>query len=368
MVTITDVAKQAGVSPVTVSRVVNNTDYVSAKTREKVEKAIVDLGYIPSAMARGLRINRTYTLALILPDITNVFWTTVARGAEDAAQINNYSVLFYNVDEDLKKQERALDTVLSQQVDGVMIAPHEAQIKQLHRLLIRDVPVVVVDRRLDVSTAENSIDFVRSDSVSGAKALTEHLIHLGHRKIAMLSGNPSTSTAEDRLLGYRLALEEAGIAYDEQLVLYKEYRVASGEQLAHQLLERQVEFTAVFAGNNAIGTGAVRELLRREFRIPEDVALVAFDDYQYAGEYFPFFTVVAQDAYQLGFKAVELLMARIKGEHQDSQEIILPSQLVVRYSCGARIDSLGHSALSLPLVPVNEFKELRSEIDPLPGN
>lgn len=367
MVTITDVAKQAGVSPVTVSRVVNNTDYVSVKTREKVEKAIADLGYIPSAMARGLRINRTYTLALILPDITNVFWTTVARGAEDAAHSNNYSILFYNVDEDLKKQERALDTVLSQQVDGVMIAPHEAQITQLHRLLNRRVPVVVVDRRLDGAAGDHPIDFVRSDSVSGAKALTEHLLRLGHRDIAMLSGNPGTSTAADRVLGYRLALASAGIDFDERLVLYNEYRVASGEQLTHQLLEKNIKFTAVFAGNNAIGTGAVRELLRQGLRIPEDVVVVAFDDNQYAGEYFPFFTVVAQDAYQIGHRAVELLMDRIKGEHPAPREIILPSQLVVRYSCGARIDGLGHSALSLPLVPVNEFKELRTDIDPLLG-
>lgn len=350
MVTISDVATLAGVSLVTVSRVINKADYVSDKTRLKVEKAIAELGYIPSAMARGMRLNRTFTFALILPDITNTFWTTVARGVEDAAQVKDYSIFFYNVDEDQKKQKRALETVFSQQVDGVMIAPHDGVTENLKLLHQRNVPTVIIDRKLDQDIADWKFDFVRGDSISGAKALTEHLIKQGHRKIAVLSGDVRTSTAKDRVTGYRLALEATGISYDPELVLFGEYRMSAGEELLRELLDKKVEFTAIFAANNAIGLGVVRELLSRNIQIPEDVAVVFYDDSSTDSTVFPFFTSVQQFAYEIGKTAAELLLSRINDKELPSREITLPSKLVVRYSCGAYQKATNQTGLSLPIL------------------
>ena len=364
MVTINDVAKRAGVSPVTVSRVVNNSDYVSRTTRQKVEKAIDDLGYIPSFMARGLRLNKTFTLALILPDITNVFWTTVARGVEDAAMRNNYSILVYNVDEDEQKQKRALEVVLSQQVDGVMIAPHNRNIQNLSKLIQNDIPTVVLDRKLDEDNLDCHFDYVRDDSISGAFALTEHLINLGHRRIAMVSGNLHTSTAQDRVRGYQMALEKHGLPFDESIIRYGEYKTDAGKKMTHELFESKAEFTCFFAANNAIGMGVVNELLTRDLRIPEDYPVVFYDDYSNASSYFPFFTVVMQDPYRIGRMAAEKLFERISKPDLPCRTEIFPSELIVRYSCGARMDEYGESPMSLPILAPTGLTETKRMIQP----
>lgn len=364
MVTITDVAKHAGVSPVTVSRVVNDSDYVSKATREKVERVIEELGYVPHFMARGLRLNRTFTLALVLPDITNVFWTTVARGAEDAAMKNNFSILFYNIDEDAKKQDRVVDIVLSQQVDGVMIAPHDSDIKHLAKLQHNRVPTVILDRKLDENQLEHNFDFVRGDSVSGAYQLARHLIRLGHKRIAMVSGNLHASTAQDRVQGYRMALQDQAIPFDEELIVYGEYKASAGEAMTRQLLDKGVAFTSIFAANNMIGMGVVRELLRRNIRIPEDMSIVFYDDYATDSDYFPFYTVVTQQAYEIGFAAAEMLFSRMLNLDMPSRTQILPSTLIIRYSCGAQIKE-GKSPLSLPVLPSSEFHQTTSKVKPI---
>lgn len=206
MVTISDVAKQAGVSPVTVSRVINNAGNVSAATRTRVERAIAELGYVPSGAAQSLRSKRTKTLALIVPDIQNAFWTTMARGIEDAAQSHGYSIFLYNTDENAAKQRHCLEVVVSQRVDGVIIAPHDSNAENLALLRQRHVPTVIIDRHID----DWDVDTVSGDSISASRSLVQHLIKLGHKRIAMISGPLSTSTSADRIIGYRIALTEAG--------------------------------------------------------------------------------------------------------------------------------------------------------------
>ena len=176
MITISDVAERAGVSPVTVSRVINNRGNVREATRIKVEEAIAELGYVPSGAAQSLRSKRTRTLALIVPDIQNAFWTTVARGVEDAAQSRGYSVFLCNTDENAAKQKHYLDAVISQRVDGVIIAPNDSDASNLAALRRRHVPTVVIDRYID----DWDVDTVIGDSVSATRELTRHLIGLGH--------------------------------------------------------------------------------------------------------------------------------------------------------------------------------------------
>ena len=335
MSTIRDVAKRAGVSPVTVSRVVNNAGNVKASTRERVERAIEELGYLPSIAARSLRVKRTRTLALIVPDITNSFWTTVARGVEDAAQGRDYSVLLCNTDEDPAKQHRYLSVIVSQGVDGVIIAPYDNDADNLAGLQRRQIPTVIIDRR--VLGWEG--DSVFGDSLSGSFALVRHLIEMGHQRIAAISGPIKTSTAEDRVAGYCLALSEAGIPLEHALIKRGEYRAASGERLTHRLLDQDRPPTAIFAANNAIALGVIDALGQRGLRVPQDLALVSFDDLPGLARFFPFLTVAVQPAYDMGLNAAQLLFSRLDSEvNLQPRRVVLPVRLIIRHSCGSKLD------------------------------
>ncbi len=347
MPTIRDVAKRAGVSPVTVSRVVNNAGNVKAATRERVESAIEELNYLPSIAARSLRVKRTRTLALIVPDITNSFWTTVARGVEDAAQGRDYSVLLCNTDEDPAKQERYLSAIVSQGVDGVIIAPYDSDADNLAGLRRREIPTVIIDRRVHGW----EVDSVIGDSLSGSFALVRHLINLGHRHIAAISGPPKASTAEDRIAGYCLALGEAGIPLDNTLIKRGEFRAASGERLTHQLLDQDRPPTAIFAANNAIALGAIDALGQRNLRVPQDMALVSFDDLPGLAPFFPFLTVGVQPAYDMGLNAAQLLFSRLDSEvNLQPRHVVLPVRLIIRHSCGSKLDDMESDTLSSSLL------------------
>ncbi|MGC8780499.1 MAG: LacI family DNA-binding transcriptional regulator [Anaerolineae bacterium] len=352
MATITDVAKRAGVSPVTVSRVLNNASNVNPETRARVMDAIHELGYVPNVAARSLRSKRMHSLALILPDITNSFWTTVARGVEDAAQAHGYAVLLCNTDENLAKQAGYLRLVASQRVDGVIIAPCDGDPDHVASLRERDMPTVVIDRQV----AGWEVDRVRGDSLSGAYALVRHLIGLGHVQIAMISGPCGTSTADERVAGYRLALAEAGLSVDERLVRRGEFRISSGAQMTRAIFQAGLRPTAIFAANNALAMGVIDAAGELGLRIPQDLALVCFDDLANSSRLFPFLTVAVQPAYEIGLKAAQLLLGRIETRGAEPpREIILPTRMIVRHSCGARFKEGAGLTLSLPLpVPLVE--------------
>jgi LacI family transcriptional regulator len=323
---------------------------VGAATREKVQRAVQELGYVPSAVAQGLRSKRTRSLALILPDITNTFWTTVARGVEDVAQRHDYSVLLCNSDENLAKQQRYLDFVIGQQVDGVIIAPYDADDGHLEKLRRRDIPTVLVDRRIEGW----DIDSVIAGSVSGARALVRHLIGLGHTRIAVVSGPAITSTAEDRVLGYCMALAEAGIPADPRLIRRGEFRAASGAELTRQLLDEEPGVTAIFAANNPIAMGVISALEQRGLRVPQDIALVCYDDIPIVSHFFPFLTAVDQPAYDMGLNAAQLLLSRLDSEVAlQPRHVVLPTRLIIRHSCGHTLRNGVRGVLSIPL-PKNE--------------
>ena len=352
MATISDVAKRAGVAPVTVSRVINNAENVSPATRARVQQAIDALGYVPSGVAQSLRSKRTRSLALVVPDITNAFWTTVARGVEDAAQSHGYSVFLCNTDEDLAKQLRYLDVVISQRVDGVLIAPYDSDKANLGKLPARNIPTVIIDRHIEGW----NVDTVTGDSISGARALTQHLIGLGHSRIAMITGAAETSTAADRVAGYQFALAEAGLPFDPHLIKYGEFRADSGERLTHEVLNEEPPPTAIFAANNAIAMGVVDALEQRGLRTPQDIALVVFDDLPNTSHFFPFFTVAVQPAYEIGVNAAQLLLSRLEAEVSlQPRHVVLPTRLIIRHSCGSRMTENGGCTLSLPLSKETEM-------------
>jgi LacI family transcriptional regulator len=331
MTTIRDVAKLAGISTMTVSRVLNNSGYISQDTRERVEKAIAELGYVPNSLARSLRFKQTNTIALVLTDITNPFFTTIARGVEDTASEQGFSVIFCNTDESAPEEAEHLNVLVQKQVDGVLLVPACCSAESVSFLQGHKVPVVVLDRRI----SDIWVDLVRGESEQAAYQLVRHLLDLGHTRIAILSGPQVTSTAVDRVAGYRRAMVEAGLDAGAERVYHAQFTLESGYQMAQQVLATTPRPTALFAANNFIAIGAFRALRDVGLRVPEDMSLVAFDDLPASLVMEPFLTVAAQPAYEMGQKATELLLARLSGEGPaDCQEIVLPTEVIVRRSSG----------------------------------
>ena len=331
MPTIRDVARKAGVATTTVSRVLNNSGYVSAATRARVEAAIQELGYVPNRVARSLRLKRTNTLALVVTDITNPFWTTVVRGVEDAANAAGFTVILCNTDESPAKQDAYLQVLLQKRVDGILLTPTHSTAEPVSLIQRQSVPVVILDRRVPGA----AVDVVRCDSEEGAYQLVGCLLDLGHRRIGVLTGPESVSTAVDRVAGYRRALREAGLREADEWVRYGEFTLDSGARGAHEMLGLDPRPTALFAANNFIATGALRVLQEAGLGVPGDVSLVTFDELPCDPSSTPFLTVANQPAYEMGQQATELLIARLSDPAADGyREIILPTQIVVRRSCG----------------------------------
>jgi len=307
--TIRDVAKLAGVAPITVSRVINDEGYFTEKTRQKVEAAVREL---------------------VVSDIANPFWTTVARGVEDAANKRGYHIIIGNTDESTEKQEEYLLFLMKKQVDGFLFVP--VSYDASNTLQKRRVPFVVLDRRFP----SDQVDSVRCDSVGGALGLTKHLIDSGHRRIAIVTGRQDHTTASDRVEGYLAALEAANIS-DTQQIYWGEYTQQAGYENTVKILNSTPRPTAIFAANNFIAIGMMRALRDANMRVPEEISVVTFDDLPAAITIDPFFTVAAQPAYEMGQKATELLISRLDGDDpQDYQEIVLPVEIIVRKSSGKR--------------------------------
>ena len=331
MANIRDVAKRAGVAPITVSRYINNPGLCSPETRARVEAAIAELGFVPNRLASGLRSKRTNTLALILPDITNPFFTTIARGVEDIASETGYNVIFCNTDESVSKEKMYLQLLLEKRVDGILLVPALSSLDSTDFFRKQSIPSVVLDRRLP----ELMTDVVRCDSEGGAYELTQLLLSLGHREIAILGGPKDVSTSEDRLTGYRRALTEAGIPINSKREYHGVFNQASGFEMTHKALAEAQKPTAIFAANNFIAFGALKALHELELRVPEDIAVVGFDDLPSSLVTFPFLTVAAQPAYEMGRRAIEILLEKLDGGPSDQyQEVVLPAEIVIRQSSG----------------------------------
>ena len=329
MPTIRDVAKQAGVATMTVSRVINNSGYVSDATRAKVEAAIADLGYVPNMLGPSLRFNQTNTLALVLTDITNPFWTTVARGVEDAAQEKGYNVILCNTDESIQKQDQYLTMLLKRRIDGILFVPADNNGEPVRLIQKQKVGVVVLDR----DVPDVAVDIVRGDSFDGAYQLARHLVELGHKHIAILSGPKNIFTSVERVAGFRQAMEEADLTHNLENIYWGSFSQNLGSEIAEQALKAIPQPTAFLAVNNFIANGALQIFSQAGLRVPEDVSLVSFDDVPAIINPVPFLTVAIQPAYEMGYQATQLLLARLaKTGPTGHQKIILPTKIFIRQS------------------------------------
>lgn len=329
--TVREVARRAGVSPITVSRVVNNAGYVSEETRQKVEQAIEELGYIPNIVSRSLRLNKTNVIALIVSDITNPFWTTVTRGVEDACHQQGLNVILCNTDENPDKLNEYIRVLLQRRVDGFLIAPTTDDSSPLALILAQEVPLVFIDRYPpNIKTT-----VVRGDSEHGAYQLTDYLIGLGHTHIAILSGPEKASTSQQRTAGFKRAFQSHHLEIDPSLIFCGEYNQEHGYQTTHAIFAaHRPQPTAIFAGNSLIAAGVFKAIYELNLNIPQDVSVVSFDDVTFRFTPEPFLTVVDQFPYTMGYTAAQRLLSQIQNDsHVSDEEIILPVQLIIRQSC-----------------------------------
>jgi LacI family transcriptional regulator, galactose operon repressor len=323
LVKMSDVAREARTSVATVSRVLNNNDKVDPQLVERVIAAAAKLGYTPNPLARNLRLQRTNLWLLIISDIENTFFTSVARGVEDVARQHGFSVALCNADEDEKKESQYIDLAATQLAAGVILSPHSAHVP-VERLTAKSIPLVAIDRSLDTP-----VDFVTTDSRGGARAATEYLLDQGWRRPACITGPKSAETATLRRLGYEDALRDAGIR--TKRIVHKPFHVEGGREAAAELLDRPSPPDAFFVANETLSMGVLEELRARGLKQVEDVGIISFDDVPWARVIDPPIPVVAQPAYQIGTTAAELLVKRINGSLRGPvQRIVFDTELVLR--------------------------------------
>jgi LacI family transcriptional regulator len=325
---IIDVARLARVSPATVSRVLNGTAGVSPERAERVRAAVEKLQYQPFSPARALRKQLTDVWAVIVADVENPFFTSVVRGIEDGAQEFGRRILLCNSDEDLAKEAAYIDVAIGERVGGVVISVASTRQSDLSPLLDKGIPVVAVDRR----PVGAKVDSVLVDNRLAAEQATEHLIEAGGKRIACITGPKRISTANERLRGYRDALEKAGRAYDESLVLREDFRQAGGHEAVQQLFAGKKQPDSLFVANNEMTVGVLQGLQELGLHIPDDVAVAGFDDTPWATLIQPTLTVVSQPTYDIGRAAAELLATARDAKDGPPREVVLPAKLIVRDS------------------------------------
>lgn len=328
-VTIYDVAREAGVSMATVSRVVNNNPNVKPQTRKKVFEAIERLGYRPNAVARGLASKKTTTVGVVIPDISNSIYAEVARGIEDIANMYHYNIILCNADKKKEKEIRVINTLLEKQVDGLLFMGGAVTEEHIQAFQTSSVPIVLCATTDDKET----IPSVDIDHEAAAFDAVNQLIQGGHRRIAMIAGpltDPSNGYA--RYQGYKRAMEQAGLEVSDELVRIGNYRYESGLEAMKYFLDLPERPTAVFAATDEMGIGAIHTIQDSGLRVPEDLSVISIDNSRMASMVRPQLTAVAQPMYDIGAVSMRLLTKLMNKESVDLTKVVLPHEVVVRKS------------------------------------
>lgn len=348
--TIRDVARKAKVSTATVSRVLAGLDVVSDDLAERVRGAARSLKYQPSRVARTLRSQKAHTVAVLIPNIQNPFFTGVLRGIEDLLQATDYTLILGNSDDNPAREKGYLDLLRADGVGGIILVPGLEGAKAYREALDDGIPIVSIDRFV----ADLEADSVTVANAEGAAAAVRHLVGLGHRRIAIATGPANVSTAAERLSGYLSALTESKVPRDKELIQHVVFRQEGGYEAASRLLSLPDPPTAIFAASDFIALGVLRALHERRRRIPEDCAVVTFDDMPWAAALSPPLTAVAQPTYEIGATAARLLLARIRDPERPQERVRLQTQLIVRASCGAKAtDADAATATIAPALPTS---------------
>jgi LacI family transcriptional regulator len=330
-VSLRDVAKAAKVSVGTVSNVLNRSEVVAPKTLARVQATIKELGFVPNGFARNLRSGQSRTLGLIVPDVSNPFFTEVARGVEDAASKRDYAVFLCNSDESATKEERYVNVLIQQQVRGVLITPADMKSDRLDVMRDRGISVALLDREIK-GRKQCSVSV---DDVHGGQIAIEYLAGLGHKNIAWVCGPESIPQVADRGAGVAKAAKVSGSKIETIRVSLM--NATNGEEAARRILELDMLPTAIFCANDLLALGVMRALLASKVRIPEQVSVLGYDNIEFAPSAAVPLSSIAQPSYQMGVTAADLLLNECEdGDSHEHQQIRFQPQLVERASTGKR--------------------------------
>jgi len=329
MTTMKDVAKLAKVSDATVSRVFSDPDAVSDKTKQIVLDAADELNYELNVLARNLRKMKTEIIMVILPDISNPFFSKIVRGIESVAMENNYKILLGDTKNDLVLEKEYLKNLDQKYADGVISLTARIDSK-LIREISEKYNMVLACEYID----EASVPTVSIDNVEGAYKATKHLINLGHKRIAHISGPKNVILSQDRLKGYKKALSDHNIKIDGDLINEGDFGYKSGYKNMSKLLKLDKAPTAVFADSDQMAIGAIKAIKSHGLKVPDDFAVVGFDNIEIASIYEPSLTTVCQPMYEIGVKAMQLLLDILEKKELENIKIKLESKLIIRDSCG----------------------------------
>ena len=333
-VTLRDVARVAGVHPATVSRALNEETraLVNEATARRVLKAAEKLGYQPNPIARGLKTNRSYTIGVLIPDLTNPLFPPILRGIEDRLETAGYTPLTANTDNDPERELLDAQAMRARQVDGIIAATARRDHRLHDALLEAGIELVLVNRRQE----ELPVSSATADDTMGMRLAVEHLLSLGHTRIAHVAGPLDYSTGLDRHESFLETMRAAGVAPDPGLVPVAEvFREPEGERLCGQLLDEGREFTAIAAANDLLALGCYDAFAERGVRCPEDVSVVGFNDMPYTARFSPPLTTIRIPHYEIGSAAAELMLDRLADGDSQPREIRLEPSLVVRQSTSA---------------------------------
>lgn len=330
MITIHEVAKKAGVSVATVSRVINSSDKVAPETAKRVHQVIQQLGYQPNAAARALRTARTYVIGLVVSDLANPFFAAVVKGAEKCAQRYGYALLVCNSDETTNKEQLYLRLLGRRHVDGLLLIPSDKEDADfLNSLIQRGTRIVLIDRKVEGVSAP----VILSKNEEGAYQAVSYLIQKGHKRIGIVLGLPNLGPIKERFLGYKKALLEHGIKMDPSLIAYGNSQIKGGKEACFSLLKRSDKPTALFVTNILMSIGILKALRQLRLRCPDDISIIGFDDYECTDIFDPPLTTVAQRPYYMGYKATQVLLDIVRNNRKEvPQEIRVDVVLRVRAS------------------------------------
>jgi LacI family transcriptional regulator len=331
-ITIKEIAKLAGVSRTTVSRVLSGGYFVSKNTKDRILKIIEEKEYKPSIIAQSLRTNKTRTIGLVLADIENPFYSRVASGVFDVARVKNYDVILCNSNNDIKSEERDIRTLIERGIDGLLLTTVELKMKTIENLIDRGFPFILIDCKLDTP----GVNYVVNDDYYGAKLATEYLIELGHKKIFFL-GNRKLLSLRERFRGFKDTFEDHKIEGDNTFVPQKfinAYGIYDIDKIIKYLINREEKITAIFAGNDYLAIKSIEVINNNNLKVPEDISVIGYDNIEFSSMAKVSLTTIRQPKYLLGKLAAEQLFEILENKSdKELRRIILRPELLIRQSC-----------------------------------
>jgi LacI family transcriptional regulator len=323
-----DIAKKLNVSLMTVSRTLNNKGYVKEETKRKILKVAEEMGYIPNALAKGLALNKTFNIGLVITDISNPFYSTITKVVQEEASRNGYRLTMFNTNEDFKIEEEALNSIMAQRCDGALLTSASKDFRHVYDLQKNKFPIVLLNRKPDVE----DLDYVVCDNKRGAFLAIEYLLKLGHRNIAHLTGPSYITSVREKIDGYNMAFNKKGLEINPELIFETEISLKGSYKATIKALKKNPYITAIFTYTNWMAIGAYRALEETGKKIPDDISVIGYDNIKVSSLLSAPLTTIDIPIRPMGRKAIDILLKKINGENNQFHKIYKPV-LIERKSC-----------------------------------